>query len=342
MNGLWMYTLKQRYERRILEFKSDGTIGMGKASCERRWRMSEGKLIISGDQGDTLEAKKSSETTYVGHWTRNQQVDVLLSKQEDTSDFEYNIVNLHCHDINVGDQFSTPSKYYKKLGYTDSVNHHPILKDEICVIGGGGLMHESFQVMLKKRMDVMANRCIFWGVGSNNHSIMNSYFHDYLSKAALVGVRDYVGDYRWVPCASCKHPVFDICINVKPKYDYVYLLHSSAKKELPGWVDKSKHVIYNDTEDIVHICMQLSLGDTIVTNTYHGAYWSTLMGKKVIVVPFSNRFLRMKHEPLIVDKTASIKDVSKLTRAYPKALQECREANDSFYTDVMEKIKKLA
>jgi hypothetical protein len=50
----------------------------------------------------------------------------------------------------------------------------------------------------------------------------------------------------------------------------------------------------------------------------------------------------MKHEPLIVDKTASIKDVSKLTRAYPKALQECREANDSFYTNVMEKIKKLA
>lgn len=341
MNGLWMYTLKERYECRILEFNKDGSIGRGSASCERKWKVDKDAIVILGDYGETCKLSKENDTLYSGKWSVQRDVNVQLEKVDDKK-FMYNTVNLNCHDINIGDMFSAPSRYYDQLGYIDSVNHHAIIKKEICVIGGGGLMHKSFQEMLNRRMQVMGDRCIFWGIGSNNHDIMNSYFYDYLKKSPLVGVRDYVGDYRWVPCASCKHPVFDACFMVKPKYEYMYFIHKEFKSKLPSWVDTKYPVIFNDSTNIVDVCMKLSLGDTIITNTYHGSYWSTIMGKKVVVYPFSNRFFNMKHEPLIVRENVKLSDIKDMTRSYPHALQECRNANDEFYKDAINKIKELS
>ncbi len=63
-------------------------------------------------------------------------------------------------------------------------------------------------------------------------------------------------------------------------------------------------------------------------------YWATLLGKKVIVFPFSSRFYGMKHQPQLCD-ISNWKNVIKNTTCYSEALEECRQANTTFYNDYM-------
>jgi hypothetical protein len=56
--------------------------------------------------------------------------------------------------------------------------------------------------------------------------------------------------------------------------------------------------------------------DVVVANTYHGAYWATLLGRRVIVAaPFSNKFFGFRHEPVIVRDMEEVGPAIKSARA---------------------------
>jgi exopolysaccharide biosynthesis predicted pyruvyltransferase EpsI len=78
----------------------------------------------------------------------------------------------------------------------------------------------------------------------------------------------------------------------------------------------------------------LGSAETVVTNSYHGAYWATLLGRRVVVVdPFSTKFFFLKHRPVIAALQDYTKAISR-TRIYPESLSECREANLNFSVKV--------
>jgi exopolysaccharide biosynthesis predicted pyruvyltransferase EpsI len=86
----------------------------------------------------------------------------------------------------------------------------------------------------------------------------------------------------------------------------------------------------NNCTDLAQVIAFLGSAETVLTSTYHGAYWSTLLGKKVVVVdPFANRFFGMKHMPAI-GAAENLQTLRGNARAYPEALEECRAANRSF------------
>jgi len=99
--------------------------------------------------------------------------------------------------------------------------------------------------------------------------------------------------------------------------------------DIEGFEKMSAHG--KDLSDVVPF---LGSSEVVLTNTYHGVYWATLLGKKVIIVnPFSSKFYGMKHE----HPTASEDDwKSKLeqTNSYPNALEESRDANVTFYNSL--------
>jgi hypothetical protein len=74
---------------------------------------------------------------------------------------------------------------------------------------------------------------------------------------------------------------------------------------------------------------------TLLTDSYHGAYWATLMGRKVVAFPTSSKFYDLKHAIPLGDPVDWQK-LSRLSIAYPEALEECREANRDFYLKVLE------
>lgn len=73
--------------------------------------------------------------------------------------------------------------------------------------------------------------------------------------------------------------------------------------------------------------------EVIITNTYHIMYWSTLLGKKVILFGiFSNKFDHFKYSPILYSGNLE-HDMAK-AQTYPKALQECKRLNLAFFEDV--------
>ena len=69
--------------------------------------------------------------------------------------------------------------------------------------------------------------------------------------------------------------------------------------------------------------------DTVVTDSYHCAYWAQLLGKNVQVASWSVKFDHMKHQPYFID---SINDkFTKKKNTIDGFLQECRHLNSKFY-----------
>ena len=78
----------------------------------------------------------------------------------------------------------------------------------------------------------------------------------------------------------------------------------------------------------------LASGSVILTSSYHGVYWGTLLNRRVIAFPFSSKFSYFKHGvPLVT--ADDWKQQLKVARNYSNALIECRQANESFARDVV-------
>jgi hypothetical protein len=74
-----------------------------------------------------------------------------------------------------------------------------------------------------------------------------------------------------------------------------------------------------------------------VTSSSHGAYWATLLGRKVVGIPTSSKFYSL-HHPVPLSHPADWQRFMKLARSYPDALEECRAANRTFFTKVMDEL----
>ncbi len=154
------------------------------------------------------------------------------------------------------------------------------------------------------------NKCIAWGIGHNFHNGETKIdYKNYLSNFRLIGVRDF-GFHQHVPCASCMSNVFD------KKYEITNETVIYEHHEHPINMDfpKMTNLGINLEEKIKF----LGSAETIITSSYHGAYWGMLLNRKVKVeIPFSSKFYGFKNNNL----------------------EECRKLNIKFYGDVISLLK---
>ena len=109
----------------------------------------------------------------------------------------------------------------------------------------------------------------------------------YLDGVDLVGIRDYDVGLPWVPCASCMHPEFDRPRS--PKHEVVVFSHKKFRLNIKGLP-----TFTNKEVDFRAVLDFLGSGETILTSSFHGAYWGTLLGRKVLAFPFSSKFFWLK------------------------------------------------
>lgn len=245
----------------------------------------------------------------------------------------------------------------------------------IIVGGGGLVSHKNFHryMTVFARRAQTHGRIVFWGVGLNGYSdkaihATRPELPEYLlkmvrSKRALLGLRDFGGLHKpgipWVPCVSCVHPAFDAEIRCMTddgavrcdhlvedgRAEKVGILTSTVpegnqvKEHVPEWI-RSGLITRNDVhsnhgEDLQPIVDFLRRYDVIITSSYHAAYWSTLLGKKVIICKiWSDKLLWMKHPPTLYSGDIR-KDIANAQR-FPNALEESRLATYRFAELVME------
>lgn len=241
-------------------------------------------------------------------------------------------------DANLGDQASTPALYVPWLSASEKLDPHEgdfsqfqaaEQAPDLVIVGGGGQIANRVPAYDRNLHAVAASRsvAVAWGVGHNRHGDITLRYPSYLRRFALVGVRDWNSPYHWVPCASCLHPALDH--PQRPVRDAVLYEHWQIPAGISGLP-----TMKNSEPSMDRVVQFLSSGEVVVTNTYHGCYWATLLGRKVVLVsPFSTKFLAFRHPPAVADPS-TWPSTANTARHYPAALQQCRAATYRFVARV--------
>ena len=271
------------------------------------------------------------------------------------------LINLHrANTQNIGDLMSAPAHWFEPLGDQNRMeilgfraweNSSPedaaVWRERFeaakgFVVGGGGLLNIDF---FKPGLDYLFNhkrpdqKVVLWGAGHNDWQLQDwrriksridlaDYPFD------LVGVRDDGQGLRWVPCASCMSDRFDRTYEVDAKLGlYVHaetLANPVFRQNMPkGFKTLSNSASFDEAIAFLGSC------EGVLTDSYHGAYWATLLGKKVIAFPTSSKFYDLRH-PVPLCDPGDWKRYRRMPRAYPDALEDCRAANRAFAKDAFD------
>jgi hypothetical protein len=269
---------------------------------------------------------------------------------------------------NVGDWFSLPSRYLPMnaqqtfdLAQPESIPNEP----GVVILGGGGLGRPSFQSYLDQLMRPDRKyKVIAWGVGSDTVTTKGRVMSGPEGMSSLltffngmddIGTRIYPKDgryqndrYRWVPCASCLNPLFGELRKTPITHRFgVYehlreslLPHISSRGRLWNRFSGRYKFQSNRGIDLRSKLLFMAQSEFVVTNSYHGVYWGTLLGRKVICVPFKNGLFSFRHPPSYL-ATEGFESALDLAKVYPNALDESREANLNFYSHLLAKYGDL-
>lgn len=243
---------------------------------------------------------------------------------------------------NIGDYVCGPSLYFPGMGIRDVTKWKEISKDDIIILGGGGLFHlpsEDYNNGVFGHIEELLTyfpKVILWGVGHNVHGTPLIKYPDYMERFQLVGIRDFTnnliaGKWNWVPDPSCMCPLFTLARIKYPRIGTAgYFCHKTFHEE------KDLPTEFCEGISFERAVKFLASFDMIYTNSYHGAYWSLLMNKPVIVEdPYSSKFFGL---PGII---SLFNGKGLLINPIPNFLKICREINRWYFEIVSKKVKEL-
>jgi exopolysaccharide biosynthesis predicted pyruvyltransferase EpsI len=268
------------------------------------------------------------------------------------------IVNIHRKNTpNRGDLASAPFKYFSQLKDTvnvdileyrnpNDVNQKKFLslyeEANLVILGGGGLLEmPKFQESVDFICTSRNNKVVIWGAGHNSTQLRSwsalgaISISNNIQNSQFIGIRDYNLGYEWVPCASCMSDLFDREYEIKHEVVLFenYTLDSLLRiKE--QWGSEGNY-LSNFKTSLSDTLAFLGSGETIITNSFHGAYWGTLLGRKVVAIPATSKFYSFKH-PVPLCSAKDWQTYKKLAKYYPEALEECRQANLNFRDKVFD------
>ena len=271
------------------------------------------------------------------------------------------ILNLHRSITNnVGDLRCAPALYFESLKDCERLDLLGFRQSEVpltadrqrwldsvssadqIIVGGGGLVGiDFFKPGLEKLFQIKKPNCetVLWGAGHNAWALTDWRKLKFEIDASSipfdrVGIRDYNQGFEWVPCASCLSPLFDMFCEISPTREvglYVHkgtMLNKSFSARLPDKIE----LLSNDA-DFDHVIAYLASCELVLTDSYHGAYWATLLGKKVVAFPSSSKFYSLKHPvPLCVPE--DWERFALLSVRHQDALEECRASNLKFAASI--------
>lgn len=245
--------------------------------------------------------------------------------------------------LNRGDIYCGYYKYFKDL-YNYDIHIHDIenpnikliKENDIVIVGGGGLVNawnkwNNFLNIISSK----SKNVILWSVGYNDiYDIEDIIVNIDFNKMKMISIRDYnhSSNFRYVPCASCMLPYLNIKSNIKR--DIGIISHYYYKLDYDNY-----DIIYN-SDSIYNIMQFIASSNIIISNSYHGVYWSTLMKKRVILMyETSTRFQHLKYAPIKYSGNI-INDIN-LTKIYDDALEESIYLTKEYFNDINSIIKEI-
>jgi hypothetical protein len=251
---------------------------------------------------------------------------------------------------NLAEYFIQPVDYFDFGESTRKVSLHEDMISYIdntvsmIIVGGSGIHQEGTWLKIRRIADLAAPTLpiVIWGMGINDHHRFDKRDHDTLAHLeglsnVVIGLRDYFYS-TYVPCVSCMRQEFDAHFKIEREFGlYTHLsMPFQDTTAIAGRYTTISNRIHGDAVvNFWKVIKFLASCEVVITNSYHGAYWATLLNKRVVVVsPFSNKFFGMKFEPIIVDDIMFAEQGARLAKSYPDALRDCRARNLEFFTVV--------
>jgi hypothetical protein len=195
---------------------------------------------------------------------------------------------LHYGDLtNIGDYLASPRHYF------DFTCESP------AVIVGGGASNNYFAKRAFRKSGVR----VLWGVGqswpfgtgpSPFGAVMKSMFRRLVYKRASTRDPSLVtSSLQLVPCVSVFNPITEI-----PPGQSVSVF-VNGNPNVSGNVDVLRRQlaasghdfeVYTNTLSIEDFTAAFARSRTIITNSYHAAYWGLLSGREVHIIGYSSKF----------------------------------------------------
>jgi len=243
----------------------------------------------------------------------------------------------HFQTKNTGDLMCAPYHYFDFPG--EQVHNHIRSKDlgecDAAIFGGGAVVGTMFNTGIAAQHRARVK--VGWGIGSTKWGAHKRMAFQMPRGLDLLGCRDWPNpDY--VPCVSCMHELFDR--SYEPTREAVLFINADGaiSKRVGASAAKGVPCLTNHSP-IEKIIPWLGSGEVVLTNSYHGAYWAQLLGRKVILVnPYSSKFFNTRYAMPFVRDGQDWKERVKEATIVPGFLEESRSLNQNFYRRTMELI----
>lgn len=238
---------------------------------------------------------------------------------------------------NLGDTWCSPYDHIPELRQRFSATVHdldePTPQGTDAVIFGGGKISGSLADKMGPADRAAAHR-IAWGVSTvQKFPIAPRYWKSFRAMD-LVGSRDWGDDrFPFAPCASCMADAFDGPF--EETHEAVAYLHHWRAPEMGIEVPDGMPVMDNRGDDFEAAIRFIARGRTVMSNSYHGVFWALLLGKRVVCVPFSNKFDNFRIEPTYAGPKDWQDRLADANRS-DEMLGLCRDATLAFKDRVME------
>jgi hypothetical protein len=259
---------------------------------------------------------------------------------------------------NLGDSVCCPIDYYDFPYETERIDVagietiFPKIENNVLIYGGGGLLHlpapdyhDGYMGYIHDIGNLKATK-IAWGVGHNIHHKPEDFgkipiqwpqvvFDTFSMIGGKDGYQPYNG-YTYVPCVSCKSPLFQKKYRVN--HDITLMIRSSG---IDLEIDNAERC-YTKTDSFEKVVETIATGKIVITNSYHGAYWGMLLRKKVVIwKPFSTKFLKLHENIQFAFTEDELQEKIKLAKPDKKFLNLCTTINDLYYSKVLQFLPKF-
>lgn len=253
-------------------------------------------------------------------------------------------------NTNVGDWFCPPFRYFPFRPAQAMDILAPAIDlagAKVVIVGGGGLGTEFFAPYLRKLENPNRDYALVaWGVGIDQVSDRNAVldpdgtydlYGNWFESFDDVGIRVHSDQqkFRAVSCASCMHPEFFRFRERKPTGLIGIYNHKRVPLMQPG-NQSGFAVCDNDGDDLIAKLEFLSSHEYIVTNTYHGVFWATLLNRKVICIPFKSGCFSFEHRPTYSQGEVT-EDLLHSAVSYPDSLELARRENLDYYAYLLDR-----
>ena len=122
-------------------------------------------------------------------------------------------------------------------------------------------------------------------------------------------------------------PLFDA--PPAPTEDVVFYAHAGKTATMGINIPPDMPTADNHCASLQEALHFIASGRTVISNSYHGVYWGLLMGRKVLCLPFSNKFGGYRLPPHYA-KPDNWQGEIKNAIAQPDMLRLVREATHDF------------